>query len=365
MDKQKFSELVTNAAGRINSRALTREFFENGGNLALWEDFETKTAHVSDFPVGVRVGLYIDMDGVLPSCHCGAPVTVMDRKLSKYCSRPCMYSDPGRGAAISQRMKENAGEYDRRRRRTMLERYGVEYNTQREEIKQNQKSPLNGNTLSKLNDQDWMKEQFLVNGRSASDMAREIGVHYETVQVYLNKIGIVASKTAKIEGYLTQKKLEDALMVLFGKEAFVGREYQVPGTKKRWDMVFCVDGKNIVVEYDGDRHYMNSLTIKSDHEKDNIAAQNGFSVVRIPYWVQLTEETFAHYFGKIGSISQDYKHGFIDSNVFPASFCGMGVRRFEKEFNSLPPNVQKQIKLSMDVKSEIYGKDYVYGDVKI
>jgi len=50
-------------------------------------------------------------------------------------------------------------------------------------------------------------------------------------------------------------------------------------------MAFNQNGALVLVEYDGDDHYRDSLKIKADREKDRIAQEKGMRVVRVPYWV--------------------------------------------------------------------------------
>jgi hypothetical protein len=163
-----------------------------------------------------------------------------------------------------------------------------------------------------------------------------------------------------INGCLTQEKLEIAIKYIVQK-GWKGREIIIPGTQKRWDMAFERNGQTIIVEYDGDEHYRNSLAIKSDREKDLIVKELGFSIVRIPYWVQLTNETFMHYFGfDPGThIIQKFSHGFITTVFFPASYCEMGIDRFANELNSLPIGVKNNVINSLIRKSKIHGIEYV------
>ena len=161
-----------------------------------------------------------------------------------------------------------------------------------------------------------------------------------------------------IEGYLMQAKLEQALKSIVGND-WRGREITVPGTRKRWDMLFVRAGKTFVVEFDGDAHYRNSLKIKTDREKDAIAKQLGYKTVRIPYWVQLTDETFLYYFGFQASIIQNFSHGFITTKFFPASYCEMGIERFSIELNNLPLNVKNDVIFSLKYRANEYDIDYV------
>jgi len=113
------------------------------------------------------------------------------------------------------------------------------------------------------------------------------------------------------------------------------------------------------VEYDGDSHYRDSLRIKLDKEKDEIAEEQGYRVVRFPYWVQLDSVTLKHYFELESQIKIDFPHGFITTRIFPASFCEMGTRIFVAQLNSLPETVRKKVVDSLLDRSLEYGKEYV------
>ena len=149
-------------------------------------------------------------------------------------------------------------------------------------------------------------------------------------------------KTVKYEGYLTQQKLSALLReALKDKYAAFMEEQKVAGKPRcRWDIYMTFpDGREIAVEFDGDQHYRDTLVMKLDLEKEDLADEAGIEVVRIPYWVQLTDDTAKHYFGDIFNgihIEQDYPHGFIKSKVFPASYCALGVERFMAELHDLP-----------------------------
>jgi len=140
----------------------------------------------------------------------------------------------------------------------------------------------------------------------------------------------------RIDRYLTQRKLASALAEIVGEDWF-GSELKLPDSRRRWDMAFCTDGHTTVVEYDGDAHYRDPLKIKIDSEKDAIAESLEYTVVRIPYWIQLDSEMLLHYFGITAVIQQDFPHGFITTKLFPASYCEMGISRFRRELQSLQP----------------------------
>jgi len=161
-----------------------------------------------------------------------------------------------------------------------------------------------------------------------------------------------------IDGYLTEKKLTDALKQLLGS-SWGGTQLTVPGTRRRWDMWFHDGDRTVVVEFDGDEHYRNTLKIKADNEKDAVAREQGFKVVRVPYWVQLDTPMLKHWFGIDAVIEQAFPHGFISTKIFPASYCAMGILRFERELAALPEVVREAVIKSLRDRGEEHGAEYV------
>lgn len=161
-----------------------------------------------------------------------------------------------------------------------------------------------------------------------------------------------------VEGYLTQPKLEAALQALVGDD-WLGRELPVPGSRKRWDMAFRTANGIVVVEYDGDEHYRSALKIKADLAKDADAERLGFRVVRVPFWVQLDAVTVRHFFGLDAEVRSAFPHGFVTTPHLPASFCELGVRRFERELNTLPEGVRAAVIRSLEDQSRKHSAEYV------
>jgi hypothetical protein len=124
-------------------------------------------------------------------------------------------------------------------------------------------------------------------------------------------------------------------------------------------MVFEDASGKVAVEFDGDEHYRHSLKIKVDREKDAYARADGYRVVRVPYWVQLTTTTLRHYFDLDAEVVQDFPHGFITTKVFPASFCELGIERFRGELERLPPEVRDAVVKSLRERSVEHGVEYV------
>ncbi len=166
--------------------------------------------------------------------------------------------------------------------------------------------------------------------------------------------------TVNIDGYLVQAKLDAALRQVVGEAAWRGSEQRViHGKKLRWDMVFEASSGKVAVEFDGDEHYRHSLKIKVDREKDGYARDDGYRVVRVPYWVQLTTETLKYYFDLDAKVVQDFPHGFITTKVFPASYCEMGIDRFRRELDALPVATRSAVVSSLRDRAEEHGIEFV------
>jgi len=167
-----------------------------------------------------------------------------------------------------------------------------------------------------------------------------------------------------IDGYLVERKLQDAMKEIVGAENWIGTQVQIDenGVRRfRWDMGFKLGDVTTYVEFDGHLHYQRPENIRRDKCKDKILQDREIKTVRIPYWVQLTTETLCHYFGIEKPIDQDFPHGFIKTKEFPSSFCEMGIERFKKEIGSLPEGVRAAVISSLRERAaeHTYGRKYV------
>ena len=164
--------------------------------------------------------------------------------------------------------------------------------------------------------------------------------------------------TIVIESYLTERKLAAALQELVG-DRWAGGQVSLPGSRRRFDMAYRTNNATILVEYDGDEHYRDAMKIKADRQKDGLASENQMRLIRIPYWVQLDTVMASHWFGVDASIEQSFRHGFITTKLFPASFCELGVARFRRELKELPAAVRNAVISSLRERVEEHGLEYV------
>jgi len=98
--------------------------------------------------------------------------------------------------------------------------------------------------------------------------------------------------------------------------------------------------EKIVIEYDGPTHFTNNETVLKDIDKDEIYKKHGYSVIRIPFFIELGLEEIQILFGKCeAEIASFYSSGFIHKNVvLPASFTERGLKRFRREIKKYVKN---------------------------
>lgn len=157
--------------------------------------------------------------------------------------------------------------------------------------------------------------------------------------------------------YLTEDRLYEALKQIF-KVDFI-RDKQIPnsGLNKRPD--FRNDNLKLIVEFNGDRHYLNNKTQKSDNEKFIKYSEMGYKVISIPYFIQLSHDIIKLLFNIDIEWTQQYPHGFIHDKVtLPVDYNYYGVQRFKddlKKFNIIAPDIIQ----SLETKIELLGEDNV------
>ena len=186
-----FIKIVSNSSGRIVSTRLNEKYFTKIDKLDIWDYFHTFTSSFGDdCSIGDRIIFlkngYLDR----PKCVvCGKPVVVVDRKVSKYCSKQCANKDPNKSNVIKESLKNvDYSKANEKRKETMLSKYGVEYNSQRNDIHHLwNKTKLDESTFNLLNDVNWLNEQYNILNKSALEIGKMLGVDFSTVLFYCRK----------------------------------------------------------------------------------------------------------------------------------------------------------------------------------
>jgi hypothetical protein len=135
------------------------------------------------------------------------------------------------------------------------------------------------------------------------------------------------------------------------------------------DFGFEYEGNKYIVEFDGPGHYKENKKCLEDENRDKLAQEQGYRIIRLPYWLILSNEVFKHFFGfDCGcNIIPDFPNGFISDKLknTPDYFCKRGLERFKKELNELPEQLRLEVIISLIIKSERFDdislKDFKLG----
>ena len=80
---------------------------------------------------------------------------------------------------------------------------------------------------------------------------------------------------------------------------------------------------NMIIEFDGVDHYKDQNVVISDTARDIWFRSLGYTVIRIPYWIQLSDVMILHYFGiQMDNNMCELKHSFFDTTL---NDCGLSI----------------------------------------
>lgn len=157
--------------------------------------------------------------------------------------------------------------------------------------------------------------------------------------------------TVHYDGYLIEKKLGEVLSEIINLDKYeIRKQYRV--NKQRCDFMLVDTETNkpmIAYEFDGPQHYQSSHAFSLDREKDSAVRELGAILIRVPYFVQLREDTLDYFFPNIDLTSTvEYPHGFIDRKApLPTTFTDEGLHFFCHQLSTMPESVGLQIWNSM------------------
>ena len=143
---------------------------------------------------------------------------------------------------------------------------------------------------------------------------------------------------------LKRTGLEEYLKVIFPKtddwvhnKAF-GKGYQI-----RPD--YRSDSLKLIIEFDGLQHYTKPSEIEKDDKNTKIYESFGYKVVRIPYFIQLTNKAVEQMFGvKVKEPLFDGKIPSLSISNSPAFLCPAGLQRMAEEFAKFPEQYEVNLK---------------------
>ena len=139
------------------------------------------------------------------------------------------------------------------------------------------------------------------------------------------------------------------------------------GVKYKIRPDYRTDSLKLIIEFDGLPHYKNPDTIQKDSYNQKIYEQCGYKVVRIPYFIQLSNDVVEQLFGvkvKEPLFDDSFPSLGISGRHSPAYLCPAGIRRMAKEFMKFPRQYEVNIKaLKAANDSALSGVDYLEEEV--
>ena len=283
--QQFINKNLKNSLGRYNSRCLAISWFEKNSFVDYYSAIEHYTNNIKNRTMGEK--LWAIENYPIPLCGCGKPVKRYDNedKWSLYCSAYCATHSEVRAKQISEtKLKTDSTESNEKRKTTMQEMYGYDFNTQRPEVRQilsekQSKNQLAENTRTKLMDNDWLIQEYEIAGKSASQIGAELGCDYSTVIDYLRKNDHTIRK-------IYNRSLAEIQIEEFIKSLGVTCYPTTDILKDNREIDIYIPDYNIGIEMNGLRYHSNETfeTTKEKHRHLNKtieAKENNIQLIHI------------------------------------------------------------------------------------
>ena len=130
-----------------------------------------------------------------------------------------------------------------------------------------------------------------------------------------------------------------------------------PGIKSRKRPDYRSKSLMLIIEFDGIQHYTNPVNIEKDQENTKFYKSLGYKVVRIPYFIQLSNKAVKTLF------NVDVKEPLFDENIpsigprgenTPAYLCPAGIQRMACEFKRFPSQYKTNIKFLLSFNDDYH-----------
>lgn len=145
----------------------------------------------------------------------------------------------------SQTNRQQQADINRKRQQTMMAKYGVEFNSQRTDIKHIwTKNKIPDHAATCLLDPVWMDLQYNQQKRTLVDIADELGVYYSTVAEYCKKHGFEIRRRANYS--LEEKQISDYL-----NELGISHECGNWSVLEDAELDIYIPGHNLAIEVNG------------------------------------------------------------------------------------------------------------------
>lgn len=262
--KEEFLAIVTRSDGRLSPKSINEQFFVKKEKLHLWVHYIESTKSFDQYNTKDRIFFWVNNITNIQYCNCGNPCITINytapKTYSKYCSAKCSQTDKGpRKIGASKRNEESSRNA---RYVTMIEKYGVPYNSQREDIKPVLMRPkVSDEIYQKLIDTEWLNHQYTTLRLSSKEIGESIGCDFSTVLSYLrlSNIDIIYDRCTSKEETQIKEYIESlGFYVKQSSRSLLGGNLEID---------IFVPEKNFAIEMNGS--YWHSYPSKENNEQRN------------------------------------------------------------------------------------------------
>lgn len=151
--------------------------------------------------------------------------------------------------------------------------------------------------------------------------------------------------------------MEDYLAVIFSEiqaSEWI-HDKIIDGLGRRIKPDYRCERLKLIIEFDGLQHYQKPGRIKADIENQKLYGSCGYKVVRIPYFIQLSNDVVKQMFGR--DIEEELFNPSIPSlgikgKNMHAYCCPAGLKRIAKEFHNYSGQYHVNLKSLLDANNE-------------
>lgn len=268
---------------KIMSNYIKKSYFLSKNLGDLWDYFIKHTEFMHCDKISHRLKFLIaGHETILPKCYCGKDIRILNNKVSKYCSKYCADHSPEKAKKVSESKKAlDKNVSNQKRVETMIKRYGVGYNFQREDIKEKvlRKSPLNRDVLAKLGSYQWLYDEYVIKDRTSVDIANELGIYYGTVIEYLRKHNI------EIKHVISRSDIEKEITEFIESHGVSIRNNYVGVFDDKREVDIYIPDKKIAIEINGLYWHTEKYCQRLKHRnKKDDAYKKGIDLINITDW---------------------------------------------------------------------------------
>lgn len=169
---------------------------------------------------------------------------------------------------------------------------------------------------------------------------------------YLRETSEIANKSGNDpETGLCRTGLEEYLKIIFPEIDDWVHDKTIPnlpqGVKCLRRPDYRSEKLKLIIEFDGLPHYTSPSKILDDIIAAELYNSFGYKVVRIPYFIQLSNKAVEKLFNRkveVELFNENYPSLGIKINTTPAFLCPAGIKRMAKEFLLFPEQYEVNLK---------------------